>query len=143
MRNMMLVIAFGASVVATAAVQSPLLVKDTGNGPLAPPYHFWSRCEVYTDKVVTTNHAGAVVSVISVPLSLSNSVEKVIADASIGQVSSKQGPLGSGVTTWTALTASPSGDVKSIVLQSAGSMVATNDAPAAQTLINFLDLTCK
>ena len=124
---------------------APLLVKETSNGAVAPPYHYSTQCQLFLDRMVNTLTAGDVASVTTTPIQLSNSIEKALYEASLGNISTPGSipPVGAGQQNWYGYVWDSTGTAKKVVLQSRVTMVEDNSSPEAKSLVNLLDLTCK
>lgn len=130
------------SVTALAHQPPPILVKRISSGTASPAYQYSTECLIYSDRVVTINKADEATNTVEQKLSSSNSLEAYIVDASKGKIATGPNKVGGGGTTWKAFI-EVSGETKEVALKSIGDAPLQNNAPAAATLVNLLDLTCR
>lgn len=122
-----------------AAPRKPLLSQTITSGTVSPAYQTRTECEIYQNMVVVTQHAGNISSTTKVKAALKGNIRELITAAGAGQISTEPGSVGG--PTENDLAYKANGEV--VVLKQTGGLNQTNQAEAAATLINFLNLSCQ
>ena len=144
-KSVSLLAAILVSATSFASSSGPLLTKSTGAGFVPPGLRHFTKCEIYTNKIVLTQGAEGVQSVQERQAALTGLAE-AIDGASKGRIQEESAPTDGPALVYTATKILPGDATEKVDLgtYTGGDGKRTlNTSAAAQGLRNLADMLCK
>ncbi|WP_374088373.1 hypothetical protein [Methylomicrobium lacus] len=132
-------IAFIGPTSAYSNAKKPLLKQIKASGNVSPLYQYSTECTIYPNKIVLQKSTGGITSLSTIKHALKGNIRELITAASAGEITQEPGPTDG--PTENDIAYNKKGEAT--LLKQTGSVMHTNNAPEADTLINFLNISCE